>query len=113
MFERKNELKEVLDIQKKLSKMNKEIKVLEAEKEKLINVLLAKGMTEDEKYKIETNKVERRFLLVKEFIERFPEIAKRISVIPVLKAENLLGKETIADLCEMKMSVYYKVIEKE
>jgi len=112
MFE-KNELKEVLEIQRKLAKLNKEVKVLETEKEKLIKVLLAKGMIEDEHYKLQANKVERRFLLVKEFIERFPEIAKRISVIPVLKAENLLGKETIADLCEMKMSVYYKVIEKE
>lgn len=104
-------LEQIYQLNQEISDLNDKLKELTLLKSNLLDQVVRTGITQQGKYILQSSCVSVRQLNLEAFKQLYPQVFLEIGSVKLSDADRVIGKAEVTELCTLKESISYKVVE--
>lgn len=105
-------LEQIYNLNQEIFDLNNKLKDLTFLKNTLLEQAVNNGIKEQGNYILQSSSHSVRQLNLEAFKQLYPQVFMEIGSLKLSDADRVLGKEEVTELCTLKESITYKVVEK-
>ena len=105
-------LEQIYKLNQEISDLNNKLKDLTFLKNTLLEQAVNTGIKEQGNFILQSSSHSVRQLNLEAFKQLYPQVFMEIGSLKLSDADRVLGKEEVTELCTLKESITYKVVEK-
>ena len=104
-------LEQIYKLNQEIFDLNDKLKELTVLKSSLLDQAVKAGIKQQGKYALQSSSVSIRQLNLEAFKQLYPEVFMEIGSVKLSDADRIIGKAEVTELCTLKESITYKVVE--
>jgi len=104
-------LEKISIIEREIHELNQKLMDLSSERKQLIEYAVTEGISHQGCYSLHRTIVQVRQLNLEMFKQKYPQIFLQIGSVKLSDADKALGRDEVSQLCSLKESVSYKIID--
>jgi ATP-dependent DNA helicase RecQ len=104
-------LEQIYKLNQEISDLNDKLKELTVLKSSLLDQAIKAGIKQQGKYALKSSSVNIRQLNLEAFKQLYPQVFIEIGSVKLSDADRVIGKAEVTELCTLKESITYKVVE--
>ncbi len=104
-------LERLYKLNQEISDINDKLKELTNLKSELLDQVVKAGINLQGKYSLQSSSISVRQLNLEAFKQLYPQVFMEIGSVKLSDADRVLGKAEVTELCTLKESITYKVVE--
>ena len=104
-------LEQIYKLNQEISDLNDKLKELTLLKSSLLDQVVRTGITQQGKYILQSSSLSVRQLNLEAFKQLYPQVFMEIGSVKISDADRVLGKAEVTELCTLRETTTYKVLE--